>query len=295
MNVRLIRSVDAPGRDGPTNGMWALQTALRRWIRSHGLKWLSIGAAPRKDDLAWVWHWRDRHLAAYLSRRGRPLVVGPNVVFADSRRPRIDRAESAILDSAVCRTMFCHSRWYADLIDRNRGPRNISDIVAWPYPIDPKPGGPLKPSSDLLIYVKSGPRVGKLAAGLARAFRRSEIVEYGRYRRRDLFEAARRSRACVYLSDDDHGPLALAEILLAGCPTAGVARGTPFVTDGITGRVVGELDAAELTEAIEACFRLDRGATAGHAAEQFDTERIVTSVLKSLAVVTNRGDHTTTQ
>jgi hypothetical protein len=41
----------------------------------------------------------------------------------------------------------------------------------------------------------------------------------------DPFEAARRLRACADLADDDHGPLALQEILLAGCPTVGVRTG----------------------------------------------------------------------
>jgi hypothetical protein len=56
-----------------------------------------------------------------------------------------------------------------------------------------------------------------------------------------LFEAARRSRACAYLADDDHGPLALQEILLDGCPTVGVRTGASFVRDGVTGFVVERL------------------------------------------------------
>jgi hypothetical protein len=61
------------------------------------------------------------------------------------------------------------------------------------------------------------------------------------YRREELFEAARRSRACAYLADDDHGPLALQEILLAGCPTIGVRTGAAFVRDDVTGFVVDRL------------------------------------------------------
>jgi hypothetical protein len=49
------------------------------------------------------------------------------------------------------------------------------------------------------------------------------------------------SRVCAYLADDDHGPLALQKILLAGCPTVGVRTGAAFVRTGETGIVVDRL------------------------------------------------------
>ena len=61
------------------------------------------------------------------------------------------------------------------------------------------------------------------------------VLQRPAYRRVELFEAACRSRACAYLADDDHGPLALQEILLAGCPTVGVRTGASFVRHGETG------------------------------------------------------------
>jgi hypothetical protein len=67
------------------------------------------------------------------------------------------------------------------------------------------------------------------------------VPHYGKYRREQLFKSARRSRACAYLADDDHGPLALQEILLAGCPTVGVRTGAAFVRDGVTGVLVERL------------------------------------------------------
>ena len=45
----------------------------------------------------------------------------------------------------------------------------------------------------------------------------------------------------IVLADDDHGPLALQEILLAGCPTVGVRTGASFVRHGVTGFVVDRL------------------------------------------------------
>jgi hypothetical protein len=73
---------------------------------------------------------------------------------------------------------------------------------------------------------------------LAETFPRHIQIHYGLYQREELFEAARRSRACADLADDDHGPLALQEILVAGRPTVGVATGAPFVECGKTGYLV---------------------------------------------------------
>ena len=56
MPVELIGPVTAPGRDGPTNGMYALQRALRQRITA-GLDWLSIKSLPSSDGaLPWFWH-----------------------------------------------------------------------------------------------------------------------------------------------------------------------------------------------------------------------------------------------
>ncbi|MEQ9409819.1 MAG: hypothetical protein RIK87_18935 [Fuerstiella sp.] len=131
---------------------------------------------------------------------------------------------------ANCRAMFCHTEWYADLIRKHRGPANQSPIILWPYPIDPWPGEPLPDEYDLLIYARNGHRP-PLLEHLAEVFPRHIQIHYGQYQREELFEAARRSRACAYLADDEYGPLALQEILLAGCPTVGVRTGSLVRTD----------------------------------------------------------------
>ncbi len=136
--------------------------------------------------------------------------------------------------------MFCHSEWYRDLIAKHRGPANQSPIILWPYPIDPWPGEPLPDEYDLLIYAKNGHRP-QLLEHLAEVFPRHIQIHYGQYQREQLFEAARRSRACAYLADDDHGPLALQEILLAGCPTVGVRTGASLIEPNETGRWVDRL------------------------------------------------------
>ena len=218
--VELIGPVDEPGNNGPQNGMYALQKELRKRI-DDGLDWLSIKSLPvSKGAIPWFWNWNDRRYAMWWDAEGLPFFQGPNMLFTNSATPRIDREECALLDSPNCLAMFCHSEWYRDLIAANRGPNNKSEIVMWPYPIDPMPEGPLPAKYDLLIYAKNGHRPG-LLEHLAELYPNHIQIHYGQYKREELFAAARQSRACAYLADDDHGPLALQEILLAGCPTVG--------------------------------------------------------------------------
>lgn len=295
MPVELIGPVDAPGGNGPTNGMHALQKELRKRI-DEGLDWLSIKSLPAsKGAMPWFWHWDDRRYAMWWDAEDQPFAQGPNMLFTHSGSPRIDREECALLDAANCRAMFCHSEWYRDLIATHRGPANQSPIVLWPYPVDPWPGDPLPDEYDLLIYAKNGHRP-QLLEHLAELFPRHIQIHYGQYRREQLFEAARRSRACAYLADDDHGPLALQEILLAGCPTIGVRTGAPFVGHGVTGFIVERLppgrqcvasddDEAALDTYLEALGRaqtLDRRDVRDQAATEFATAKIVAAVIGAL-------------
>ena len=240
--IELIGPVHEPGTNGPQNGMYALQKELRKRI-DEGLDWLSIKPLPvSKGAIPWFWNWQDRRYAMWWDAEGLPFIQGPNMLFINSATPRIDREECALLDSPNCLMMFCHSEWYRDLILANRGPNNKSEIVMWPYPIDPMPEKPLPAEYDLLIYAKNGHRPG-LLEHLAELYPNHIQFHYGQYKRADLIEAARRSRACAYLADDDHGPLALQEILLAGCPTVGVRTGARFLEDGVTGHFVDRLPA----------------------------------------------------
>ena len=145
------------------------------------------------------------------------------------------------------------------------------------------------------MNAKNGHRP-QLLVDLAEIFLRYMQIHYGSYRREQLFEAARRSRACAHLADDDHGPLALQEILLAGCPTVGVRTGASFVRHDETGILVDRLppgascvecdaDALALDafiDAIEQAQTLDRGLVRQVAAGQFDTNRIVGCLLELL-------------
>ncbi|WDI40525.1 glycosyltransferase [Bremerella sp. P1] len=296
MRVELIGPVDSPGGNGPSNGMFALQKELKKRI-AEGLDWLSIKSLPvSKGALPWFWNWADRRYAAWWDSEGLPFVQGPNMLFTDSSCPRIDAEECALLDAKNCRAMFCHSEWYRDLITKHRGPDNQSEIVMWPYPIDPRPGGPLSDKYDLLIYAKNGHRP-QLLEHLAELYPRHIQIHYGKYKREELYAAARQSRACAYLADDDHGPLALQEILLAGCPTVGVRTGAPFVEHGKTGFVVdrlppgrqcvsGDEDAAALAkflQAIDQAQSQSRKTVRLCAMEIFDTKHVVENVIDVLA------------
>jgi hypothetical protein len=88
MPVELIGPVHAPGGSAPSNGMYALQKALRKRI-DEGLDWLSIKPLPvSRGALAWFWHWDDRRYAAWWDSEGQPFVQGPNMIAAsNSSRP----------------------------------------------------------------------------------------------------------------------------------------------------------------------------------------------------------------
>ena len=275
--IRLIREVTRAGRCGPRNGQYALQKALH----ARGPAWLKIGGVLRPGEIPWFWSWQDKEVAAACAMAGEPFVVGPNVLFADSRRPCRTPAERAVCRGASCRLMFTESAWYRDLIEQHRGPQNRAPIAVWPYPIDPEPGGPLPAEYDLLIYAKSGYR-RELIRRLQQHYCRVRLLVYGRFQREELFDAARRSRCCLYLSDDDRGPLALAEILLSGCPTVGLPTGAPFVQHDRTGMVLERFCLVRCIDAVSRCHRLDRQAVATAAAEQFDVRKTVETIVEAL-------------
>jgi hypothetical protein len=109
-------------------------------------------------------------------------------------------------------------------------------------------------------------------------------------------ENPRRSRARAYLADDDHGPLALQEILLAGCPTVGVRTGATFVRTGETGVVVDRLPPgrqcaesdddvralAVFMEVIKQAQAMDRQCVRVRAAVEFHTDGVIDQLIGTL-------------
>jgi len=169
-----------------------------------------------------------------------------------------------------------------------------SDLGHWPYPLS-LPGEPLPDEYDLLIYAKNGHRP-QLLEHLAELYPRHIQIHYGQYKREQLFDAARRSRACAYLADDDHGPLALQEILLAGCPTVGVRTGAAFVRDGVTGlwverlppggrAISSEQDAlllAAYVDRIGHAMEISRHQVREYAVQEFSIDRITSTIVAKL-------------
>lgn len=277
MDVRLIRKVVAPTGRGPGNGMFALQRALRK-VRP---AWLHIGGMLRNGEMPWFWCWEDRVAACACAAAGTPFVMGPNMLFANWAMPQTIAGERELCNAASCRLQFTESAWYRDWILAHCGPAMRAPIVLWPYPIDPLPDEPLPPRYDLLVYEKSG-FDPSLSSRLLRRWPASVRICYRQYRREQLILAARQSRTCVYLSESDRGPLALAEILLSGCPAVGVPRGSPWIIPGLTGFHVRAFEFHSLCIGIEQAMRLDRPFVRAAARERFNTDVIVQTILRSL-------------
>jgi glycosyltransferase involved in cell wall biosynthesis len=132
-----------------------------------------------------------------------------------------------------------------------------------------------------LIYEKGGLDRATVEK-LVRRWPASVRLRYGRFRRERLLDAARRARACVYLSNHDRGPLALAEMLLCGCPAVGIARGAPWIVDGVTGFTVRSLEYDALSDALQRAMTLERQAVRAAALERFDAGKIVQTIIRAL-------------
>jgi hypothetical protein len=274
--IRLIREVNNPSGRGPGNGMYALQKALRTVAPD----WLKIGGELQADEIPWVWHFDDKAIAIRCEVERRPYILGPNVLFANSQMPGKSHGETFLCNAAHCCLLVTESRWYELLIDRQRGPRNVTEVALWPYPIDPMPDGPLPAEYDLLIYAKSG-FDEPLPGWLVGAYPRSVVVEYGKYRRDRLIDVARKSRCCVYLSNDDRGPLALAEILLCGCPAVGVGIGAPWL-NGANGVQVADMSLESLIQGIADATACDRANVRELAMLTFSPSIIADRVIETL-------------
>jgi len=280
--VRLIYSPPAEGeiRRGPAVGM----AGLVHYLEKFGLpEWLSIAASACDTAIPWYWNAGQARAAARDATAGRPFIIGPNMLWVNRVRPNATRHERTIARAPTCRLIFCHTPEYADCIRRGLGQHNAAEICPVPYPVWPEPPdlGTL-PFFPLLIYYKSGP-YDDLVTALRDRWPRAVVLRYGTHSRNTLLTLARQSRAAVYLSADDHGPLALAEILLSGCPVIGHRSTAPWIEPDQTGLYIDDLaDAAAVVSAVEDLHEWDLNPIRDRARELFDPRLIVETVLAAL-------------
>ena len=274
--IRLIRSVAEPGNRGPSRGMFALQSALR----DAAWPWLQIGGQLRPGEIPWVWNFQDKSMIVTINEWGWPFIIGPNVLFANSYHPGEARLEQEVLDAEHCVLQFTESDWYAALI-RQHCDRNDAPVAIWSYPIDPQPKGPLRNEFDVMVYLKDMTK-GREMVRIRERWPNSNLVVYGHYKRDTMIDIARRSRACVYASADDRGPLAAAEIALAGCPLVGVERGCPWTNNNMLGVQIPHFGKEELIPAVERALEMDREMVRCAATAFFATSRTVQTIHDAL-------------
>jgi hypothetical protein len=272
----MIREVQEPAANGPANAIYALQRALRQEAPS----WLSIGGRLAKDEIPWFWSSVDKPLAVHCENERIPYVLGPCVLFADSRMPGVDPTERKLLSGRHCLGMVTESHWYAELIHSNLRPSSGAAVTAIPCTVWPMPDGPKNFTHDLLVFRKSG-HTDELVERLKAAMS-CVVLTYGSFKREQLYEAARPSRACVYLSDDDRGPQALAEILLAGCPAVGIPRGAPWIVNGVTGQLVESLEFEQIVDALKVCHVMPRNRVRSHAMQLFNPREVADQYIRFL-------------
>lgn len=280
--IRLLRDVNEPTGRGPGNGMAALQRALR----DADLPWLRVGGHLLPGDIPWVWSYLDSEIALQFNAWGWPFICGPNVFFGNSNKPGTHKFEKDLLNAENCQMLFTESEWYGALIKKHCN-RNEAPIALWSYPIEPQPEGPLEPEFDLLIYLKDM-CLGREMIRAQRRWPNHNVVVYGKYDREQMIACARRSRACLYLSTDDRGPLALAEILLAGCPAIGVPRGSPWIETGISGVSVPHFGKELAVDAEQKAMAMDRALVRAWALDRFATHKTVSAIQTALEPIALR-------
>lgn len=273
------------GNLNSTSGPDVLVAAISEALRGDP-RFADLNEQPRgADDIAWfpVGH----HLIAKFMREGRPFAIGPNVIFGNSQMPGACAGEPELLAYQNYAAIFTLSRWYSALQQKHFAQKTNHFILDYPLPrewtrlpwediADRYPHNfPIVQQQDIdaTIFMKGAEPETKIVAELMRRFPNGRVVQYGRYNRTNLFEAARSSRACFYISREDHYPLAAVEIALMGCPIISDEKSCPVLQHGVNGicapvRERGEsepfawtADAAErLAVEWKAAADMDRGA-----------------------------------
>jgi len=242
----------------------AISEALRGDVRFADLNEQPWGP----DDVAWfpVGH----HLIAKFIKEGRSFAIGPNVAFQLSQQPGYDDSERAIMAYQNYAAIFTLSRWYSALQQKHYEQKSRHYILDYPLPLawQEKPYRFVRDGS-AMVFVKGGPAEHKIANELARRFNVLPTV-YGSYTRDDLFYRSGRSRACFYVSREDHYPLAAVEIGLMGCPIISDEKSCPVIIHGVNGICAAVRERGENDPFAWTADAADRLAVEWRAATQID-------------------------
>ena len=277
---------------GPTVLVAAFTDALRADPRFE-----DINAGPlRENDVPWF----PVHSAQLVKclAEGRRLAIGPNVLFGSSQAPGACGGEQTLMAYENYAAIFTLSRWYSELTRKHfkqQARHFILDYIL--------PGSWLREphcaliKQDAMIYLKGGKEETHIADALAAAFPSHVLVRYGAFTRAQLFEAARTSRACFYISREDHYPLAAVEIGLMGCPIISDERSCPVAAHRLTGLLTPVRERAEdapFTWAADAAERLvaewpgavmmDRAAIRGRTIARHSAETAVERIASALDI-----------
>jgi len=189
------------------------------------------------DDLLWYPIYMHRPQVGAAVRAGRRLAIGPNVLFGNSAAPGAGDWERGVCAYTNFQAVFTLSRWYSELTRRAMAQQDCHYLLDFPLPATwaaLRAGGPVL--RDAFVYIKqASPVESAIAHEITAAFPGALVLGYGGYKRDDLLEAARSSRACFFISRDDHYPLSAVEISLMGCPIIADEKSCPPLIHRVTG------------------------------------------------------------
>ena len=145
---------------------------------------------------------------------------------------------------------------------------------------------------DLLIYLKHGEEAKNIFQEFKRTefYNKRKVIEfiYGTYKKRHLYNAARASRVCLYLSYGETGGMASEEIMSCGCPIVSMKRDTPLGINKKTVNWVSEKrEIPEIIQAIRECEKYVRLEVRNTAIDRFNIDKCVEILLANLKEINN--------
>jgi len=223
---------DLNARSGPDVLIGALSEALRADPRFVPL----TDDAPGAEEVDWHPALSPRLIAAV--RAGRRCAIGPNALYGFSQAPGAGPVERELMAFRGYTAVFALSRWYVELLRMTLAQRAGYALLDFPLPRAwaALPWTP-RAAGGALVYLKGGAAERGIALALLRGHARAWLIEYGRYARAELLDAARRAEVCYYVSREEHFGLAAVEIGLMGCPIVSDEKCCPTVSHGLTGRL----------------------------------------------------------